>query len=77
MTMKIDTILTDNLNCFIRNADLQQIGIGCSGDKVIKITKNTDVYFLKYSNNPNIQLEYTKLKWLNGRLSVPEIVDYA
>lgn len=76
MTMKIDTILTDNLNCFIRNADLQQIGIGCSGDKVIKITKNTDVYFLKYSNNPNIQLEYTKLKWLNGRLSVPEIVDY-
>lgn len=74
--MQKDIILTEHLNKFIQNADLQKIGIGCSGDKVIKITKNNDVFFLKYSDNQNIQTEYTKLNWLQKRLSVPEIVSY-
>lgn len=74
--MKKDIVLTTNLQDFIKGAELQQIGIGCSGDRVVKITKNDGVYFLKYSDNPNIKLEYTKLKWLQGRLLVPQIVSY-
>ena len=74
--MPKDVFLTKYLNKFIQNADLQQIGIGCSGDKVIKITKNDEVFFLKYSDNKNIKTEYTKLNWLQKRLSVPEIISY-
>lgn len=69
-------LLTTNLKEFVKNANLEQIGIGCSGDKVIRIIKNNGVYFLKYSGNKNINLEYTKLKWLQGRLLVPKIVSY-
>ena len=68
--------LTSNLIDFTKDADLEQIGIGCSGDSVIKITKNDNVYFLKYSANPTIQIEYEKLKWLQGKLPVPKIVSY-
>ncbi len=74
--MKKDIALTADLQDFIKGADLQQIGIGCSGDRVVRITKNNGVYFLKYSNNPNIKQEYTKLNWLQGRLLVPQIVSY-
>ena len=74
--MKKEFVLTDNLKLFVQDADLQQIGIGCSGDQVVKITKNNDIYFLKYSDNPNIQSEYEKLNWLQGRLLVPQIVSY-
>lgn len=74
--MKKDIILTSCLNNFVHNADLQEISIGCSGDKVIKITKNDGIYFLKYSNRKNIQSEHEKLKWLQNKLPVPQIVSY-
>ena len=54
----------------------KQNGIGCSGDKVIKITKPDGVYFLKYSDNPGIKSEYEKLQWLHKKLLVPEIISY-
>ena len=74
--MQKNIILTEHLSNFIQSADLQQIGIGCSGDKVIKITKPDGVYFLKYSDNPGIKSEYEKLQWLHKKLPVPEIISY-
>lgn len=74
--MQKDIILTEHLNNFIQSADLQQIGIGCSGDKVIKITKPDGVYFLKYSDNAGIKSEYEKLQWLHDKLPIPEIISY-
>lgn len=74
--MQKDIILTEHLNNFIQSADLQQIGIGCSGDKVIKITKPDGVYFLKYSYNAGIKSEYEKLQWLHDKLPIPEIISY-
>lgn len=74
--MQNNIVLTETLHEFTRNADLSQINIGCSGDNVIKITKPDGVYFLKYSDNPGIKTEYTKLQWLCGKLPVPEIVSY-
>ena len=59
--MQDSFILTEYLNEFTKDADMQSIGIGCSGDKVIKITKPDGVYFLKYSDNPGIKSEYEKL----------------
>lgn len=74
--MKKDLVLTNNLNQFIRDAYVQQIGIGCSGDTVLKISKEKNDFFLKYSTNTNIETEYKKLNWLQGRLPVPQIISY-
>ena len=69
-------ILTNDLNQFIHGADVQQIGIGCSGDSVLKISKDGNDFFLKYSANKNIETEYKKLNWLQGCLPVPQIISY-
>jgi len=74
--MQNDIVLTEYLNEFVRGATLQQISIGCSGDKVIKITKPDGLFFLKYSDNPGIKSEFTKLQWLHEKLPVPEIISY-
>ncbi len=74
--MKTDFILTDSLNKFIQGANLEIIGVGCSGDNVLKITKGQNNFFLKYSANSTIETEYTKLKWLQGNLPVPQIISY-
>lgn len=74
--MNTDIILTKYLTEFSKNATLQQISIGCSGDNVTKIIKQDGIYFLKYSTNKQIQTEYKKLKWLQERLLVPEIISY-
>lgn len=68
--------LTDFLNTFIQHTVLQEIGIGCSDSRIIKITKNNDTYFLKCSDNPNVQVEHQKLQWLQGKIPVPEIISY-
>ncbi len=74
--MQDSFILTEYLNEFIKDANVQPIDIGCSGDKVIKIIKSDGIYFLKYSANPGIKSEYEKLQWLRGKLPVPEIISY-
>ena len=74
--MQDSFILTEYLNEFTKDADMQSISIGCSGDKVIKITKLDGIYFLKYSSNLGIKSEYEKLQWLQSKLSVPEIISY-
>ncbi len=68
--------LTDFLNNFIQHAVLQEIGIGCSDSQIIKITKNNEIYFLKCSDNKNVQVEHQKLQWLQGKIPVPEIIYY-
>ena len=56
--MKKDFKLTPDLNKFVCDANIQPIEIGCSGDTVLKISKGTDNFFIKYSANPNIETEY-------------------
>ena len=74
--MEFKIKLTDFLNEFIKGAKLQEIGVGCSDSQIAKITKDSGVYFLKVSENPNVQTEHMKLKWLQGKLPVPKIVSY-
>ncbi len=68
--------LSDKVSEFISNADLEEIGIGCSDSQVFKIKKKENIYFLKVSKKNNLTSEYEKLKWLDGKLNVPKIALY-
>lgn len=66
--------LTKKVESFIKNANLSEISIGCSDSQVIKIDKNDKIYFLKMAKKGLLTQEFNALNWLNGKLSVPEIV---
>lgn len=59
---------------FITNASLKEIGIGYSDSQVIQINKDNQIYFLKIAKKGLLTQEYNALKWLDGKLLVPEIV---
>lgn len=68
--------LTDNVSEFIKESKLEEIGIGCSNSQVIKIIKSNGTYYLKMATKGLLTKEYNALKWLKGKLEVPEIVLY-
>lgn len=74
--MKFKYKLTKSVEAFIIDAELKEIGIGCSDSQVIKITKDDEVYYLKIAKKGLLTQEYKALKWLNGKFPVPEIVLY-
>ena len=74
--MKFNYDLTTNVSSFLDNSALEEIGIGCSSSQVIKITKDTDEYYLKMAKKGLLTKEYEKLKWLAGKLDVPQVILY-
>ena len=70
--------LSKNVKDFIKDAKVDEIGIGCSDSQVIKINKNEDIYFLKIASTGLLKSEYEKLMWLNKKISkyVPEVILY-
>ena len=66
--------LTKKVENFIKNANLSEISIGCSDSQVVRIEKNGKIYFLKIAKKGLLTQEFNALNWLNGKLSVPEIV---
>lgn len=74
--MKFKYTLTSSIKKFIANSNLEEIKIGCSDSKVIKIEKAGQVYFLKMAKKGIITAEYNKLNWLNSKLKVPTTVLY-
>ncbi len=74
--MKIKYQLTNKIKEFIKNCDLEEINIGCSGSQVIRIKKENNIYFLKIAKNGLLTLEFEKLKWLSEKLNVPKIILY-
>lgn len=68
--------LTEKIQNFITDTELKEIGIGCSDSQVIQITKNNDIYYLKIAKKGLLTKEYNALKWLYGKLPVPEIILY-
>lgn len=75
--MKINYNLTDKILNFIENSDLEEIKIGCSDSQVIRIRKNKFTYFLKIAKRGMLTSEFEKLKWLEGKLKVPNVILYA
>lgn len=74
MMIKFRYNITKQIEKFIKNAKLEEINIGCSDSDVIKITKNNQIYYLKMAKKGLLTQEFNALKWLNGKLLVPEIV---
>lgn len=74
MMIKFRYNITKQIENFIKNAKLEEINIGCSDSDVIKITKNNQIYYLKMAKKGLLTQEFNALKWLNGKLLVPEIV---
>jgi aminoglycoside phosphotransferase len=74
--MELKFKLTKFIEDFIKDAILQEIGIGCSDSQIVKIIKKSGTYFLKVSENKNIKTEHMKLQWLQGKLQVPKIISY-
>ena len=74
--MNFNYELTTKVSEFIENANLEEIGIGCSDSQVFKIEKNNNIFFLKMAKKGMLKSEYEKLKWLNGKLNVPKVVLY-
>ena len=66
--------LTKKVESFIKDANLSEISIGCSDSQVVRIEKNGKIYFLKIAKKGLLTQEFNALNWLNGKLSVPEIV---
>ena len=66
--------LTKKVEDFIVGTSLKEIGIGCSDSQVIQIIKDDQTYYLKIAKKGLLTQEYKALKWLDGKLSVPEIV---
>lgn len=81
MNLKFESLnfifeLPSNVKDFIKNADLSEIGIGCSESQVIKIETNNETFFIKIAPIGTLTKEYTSLKWLNGKTKVPKIIMY-
>ena len=70
--------LSKNVKDFIKDAKVDEIGIGCSDSQVIKINKKENIYFLKIASTGLLKSEYEKLMWLNKKISkyVPEVILY-
>ena len=74
--MKFNYDLTDKVKEFIKDSDLENIGIGCSDSQVVKVNKKQGIYYLKISKKGMLTSEFEKLKWLQGKLNVPKIILY-
>ena len=66
--------LIDKVEKFIENSSLEEINIGCSDSQVIKVIKDESIYYLKIAKKGMLIQEYNALIWLNGKLSVPEVI---
>ena len=74
--MEFNYNLTDKVKEFVKDSDLENIGIGCSNSQVIKVKKEQGTYYLKISKKGLLTSEFEKLKWLQGKLNVPKIILY-
>lgn len=68
--------LSQKVEKFLEDSILTEINIGCSDSQVVKIEKNSEIYFLKIAKDGLLTSEFQKLNWLKGKLSVPTIVLY-
>jgi len=74
--MKYKYKLSQIVEKFLDDCELEEINIGCSDSQVIKITKNNSKYFLKIARLGLLTSEYEKLKWLENKLEVPKVILY-
>ena len=74
--MKLNYNVSNKILEFLENSILEEITIGCSNSQVVKIEKDTNIYYLKIADKGLLTNEYEKLKWLDDKLSIPKVVLY-
>ena len=70
--------LTKKIKEFLKDCNINEIGIGYSDSQVIKIEKGSKIYYLKMAKEGLLTNEYSKLNWLENKIDklVPHIVLY-
>lgn len=74
--MKFKYPLPIRIEKIINDAELKEISIGCSDSQVVKIKKDGRTFYLKIMKNGKLLQEYEKLKWLEGKIPVPKIIEF-
>ena len=59
---------------FIKNATVNDINIGCSGDSVKEIVKDNDIYYIKKGKGNKLDREYFMFNYLKNKIPVPEVI---
>lgn len=62
---------------FLVNSDVEDIDIGCSGDRVRKVTKDNNVYFVKEAKGNKLDREYVMFNYLKNCGLVPDVVYFS
>jgi aminoglycoside 3'-phosphotransferase II len=66
--------LPESLIPIIEGAEVEEIGVGNSRDKIYRIQQAAETFFLKVGLE--LRAEHNKLLWLEGRLPVPRVLHY-
>lgn len=74
--MNFNYELPDRIANYIKNAVLSEISIGCSDSQVFKIVSGDNTSFLKIAKLGLLEKEYNALKWLDGKLAVPKVIEF-
>ena len=75
--MKFKYTLSKDVLEFVKDAKLKDVNIGCSDSQVVEIHKNEKIYFLKIMKSGLLENEYKRLKWLQDKLPVPQVIMYS
>ena len=59
---------------FIKNAIVNDINIGCSGDSVREIVKDNNIYYIKQAKGNKLDREYFMFNYLKNKIPVPEVI---
>lgn len=64
----------DYIKEFIKNAIVNNINIGCSGDSVREIVKDKNIYYIKQAKGTKLDREYFMFNYLKNKVPVPEVI---
>ena len=59
---------------FIKNAEVNEISIGCSGDSVREVIRKDGTYYIKIAKSNKLDKEYFMFNYLKNKSLAPEVV---
>ena len=62
------------VNEFLKNAEVNEISIGCSGDSVREVIKDDKIYYIKTAKASKLDKEYFMFNYLENKSLAPKVV---
>jgi len=62
------------VNEFLKNAEVNEISIGCSGDSVREVIKDDKIYYIKTAKGSKLDKEYFMFNYLKDKALAPKVV---